>query len=89
MKKKLIILGIIIFFILAVIIGLVIAIPKIKGYMPYYYDLHGKNQQDKPYTLEIDKADFENEVVKELYDNGVVCSSIRFLNYINENSEDL
>ncbi len=88
MKKKVIILGIIILSILAIILGAIIAIPKIKGYLPYYYDLNGKKQQDKPYVLEIDKTDFANEVVKELFDNGIICSSARFLNYINKNYPD-
>ena len=88
MKKKVIILGIIFLAILAIVLGAIIAIPKIKGYLPYYYDLNGKNQQDKPYTLEIDKTDFTNEVVKKLYDNGIICSSARFLNYINKNHPD-
>lgn len=88
MKKKVIILGIILLAILAIIIGAMIAVPKIKGYLPYYYDLNGKNQQDKPYVLEIEKTDFANEVVKELYDNGIICSSARFLNYINKNYPD-
>ncbi len=88
MKKKVIILGIIFLSILAIALGAIIAIPKIKGYLPYYYDLNGKKQQDKPYVLEIEKTDFANEVVKELYDNGIICSSARFLNYINKNYPD-
>ena len=88
MKKKTAILGAILILIVIIVIGVIVAIPKIKGYLPYYYDLHGKKQEDKPYVLEIDKADFANEVVKELYDNGVICSSVRFLNYINENHPD-
>lgn len=88
MKKKAIILGTTILSILIIILGVFIAIPKIKGYLPYYYDLNGKKQQDKPYTLEIEKTDFANEVVKELYDNDIICSSARFLNYIEKNHPD-
>lgn len=88
MKKKVIILGIIFLTILAIVLGAIILIPKIQGYLPYYYDLNGKKQQDKPYVLEIDKTDFANEVVKELYENDIICSSARFLNYINKEYPD-
>lgn len=84
MKKKFLVISLIAAALVALIIGAVILIPKIKGYMPYYYDKNGKKQQDIPYTLVIDKTDFANEVVKELYENGIICSSVRFLNYIQE-----
>ncbi|MBQ8894168.1 MAG: endolytic transglycosylase MltG [Clostridia bacterium] len=85
MKKKTIFLIGIAVFLLFVVIGCIILVPKIKGYLPYYYDKNGKNQEDKPYTLTIEKTDFENEVAAELAENGIICSSARFLNYIKEN----
>ena len=85
MKKKTTFLIGLVTALLLLIIALIIVVPKIKGYMPYYYDKNGKKQEDKPYTLTIEKTDFENEVAAELAENGVVCSSVRFLNYIKEN----
>lgn len=88
MKKKTIVF--ISFAIVLVLIAaaLIILIPKVKSYLPYYYDKNGKNQEDKPYTLTIDKSDFENEVAARLAENGVICSSVRFLNYIKSNYPD-
>lgn len=85
MKKKAVIWIIIAVALLLLAISLIILIPKIKAYMPYHYDKNGKNQEDKPYTLTIEKTDFENEVAAELADNGIIYSSVRFLNYIKEN----
>lgn len=88
MKKKTIVL-ISAFVLLALVVAAaVVLIPKVKAYMPYYYDKNGKNQEDKPYTLTIDKSDFENEVASRLAENGVICSSIRFLNYIKKEYPD-
>jgi len=82
MKKKTIALFLISIALILIAVALIILIPKIKAYMPYYYDKTGKRQEDKPYTLTIDKTDFENEVASRLAENGVICSSVRFLNYI-------
>lgn len=84
MKKKTVLLISLAAMLLLLVIGLILLVPKIKGYMPYYYDKNGKHQEDKPYTLTIEKTDFENEVAAELAENGVICSSARFLNYIKE-----
>ena len=88
MKKKALIISLLAAALILLILALVVLIPKIKGYMPYYYDKNGKKQEDIPYTLTIEKTDFANEVVKELYENGIICSSARFLNYIEENYPD-
>ncbi len=88
MKKKTILLISIAAALILLATALIILVPKIKGYMPYYYDKNGKKQEDKPYTLTIEKTDFENEVAAELAENGVICSSVRFLNYIKENYPD-
>lgn len=88
MKKKAMLLIILAAVLLLLVIGLIFLVPKIKGYMPYYYDKNGKNQEDIPYTLTIDKTDYENEVAAELAENGIVCSSARFLNYIKTNYPD-
>lgn len=88
MKKKTLIISLLAAALIVLILALVVLIPKIKGYMPYYYDKNGKKQADIPYTLTIEKTDFANEVVKELYENGIICSSARFLNYIEENYPD-
>lgn len=87
-KKKILLLSLLAFILLFVIVGLIFAVPKIKGYLPYYYDKTGRNQEDIPYTLTIEKTDFENEVAAELAENGIICSSARFLNYIKENYPD-
>ena len=87
-KKKVIFFSILAALLLALIISAIILIPKIKGYLPYYYDKTGKNQENIAYTLEIDKTDFENEVAAELAENGIVCSAARFLGYIKENYPD-
>lgn len=88
MKKKAMLLIILAVVLLLLVVGLIILVPKIKGYMPYYYDKNGKNQEDIPYTLTIEKTDFENEVAAELAENGIICSSARFLNYIKKNYPD-
>ncbi len=88
MKKKLIIPVILVALILIVIVCGIILLPKIRAYMPYYYDKTGKNQQDISYTLIIDKNDYENEVAKKLAENDVICSSVRFLNYIHSKHPD-
>ena len=82
--KKRIALMIIAVFVIVAAVGSVIVIPKLKSYLPYYYDKMGKKQEDLPYTLTIDKTDFENEVASELQENGVIYSAVRFLNYIKE-----
>ena len=86
-KKTIVFISLIIIFAL-IAVALIVLIPKVKGYLPYYYDKNGKNQEDKPYTLTIDKSDFENEVATRLAENGVICSSVRFLNYIKTNYPD-
>lgn len=88
MKKKTIILVSALLLLAMFAVALVVLIPKVKNYLPYYYDKNGKKQEDKPYTLTIDKTDFENEVASRLAKNGVVCSSVRFLNYIKSNYPD-
>lgn len=68
-----------------ILIGIaVVAVPKVRAYLPYYYDKIGKKQEDKPYTLTVEKADFENEVATRLAENGVVISSARFLGYLHQ-----
>ncbi len=88
MKKKTAIIISILLLMALLAVSLVILVPKIKGYLPYYYDKTGKKQEDKPYTLTIDKTDFENEVASRLAENGVICSSVRFLNYIKSHYPD-
>lgn len=88
MKKKTAILLSAFIALLLITVALIILIPKVKGYLPYYYDKNGKKQEDKPYTLTIDKSDFENEVAARLAENGVICSSARFLNYIKNQYPD-
>ncbi len=88
MKKKTALLIIISVALVLIALSCVVLIPKVKNYLPYYYDKNGKNQEDKPYTLTIEKTDFENEVAAELAKNGVICSSVRFLNYIKKNYPD-
>ena len=63
MKKKTIILILIMAALLLILVGGLFVIPKIKSYIPYYKDKMGIDQQDLPYTLTIEKKDFENEVV--------------------------
>lgn len=84
MKKKVIMISVLSAVLLVGIVGSIVLIPKIKGYIPYYKDKNGIDQEDLPYTLTIDKTDFANEVAAELAEHGVVCSSVRFLNYIKE-----
>lgn len=88
MKKKMLFIAFLAIVLIVLIVGSILLIPKIKGYMPYYYDKNGKKQADIPYTLTIEKTDFANEVVKELYEEGIICSSARFLNYIETNYPD-
>jgi len=88
LKKKTIILILIMAALLLILVGGLFVIPKIKSYIPYYKDKMGIDQQDLPYTLTIEKTDFENEVVKRLAENDVVVSSVRFLNYIKTKYPD-
>ena len=87
MKKKAVLWGALVFVLLA-IGAVLILLPRIKAYIPYYKDMKGIDQPDIPYTLTIEKTDFENEVAVRLAENEVVVSSVRFLNYINENYPD-
>ena len=73
---------------LVVITALIILMPKIKGYLPYFNDRFGFNQEDKVYTLILDKYEYENEVAKRLEENGIVCSAYRFLGYYKQNCTD-
>ena len=85
MKKKLIVILPILIVLIAV--GIFGGI-KIKGYLPYYFDKKGINQEDTEYTLTIEKSDFENEVALELEEKGIIISAVRFLGYIHENHPD-
>ena len=87
MKKRIILWSILAVLLLA-LIGTLVMLPKIKGYIPYYKDKMGIGQEDLAYTLIIEKTDFENEVATRLAENGVIVSSIRFLNYIEEHYPD-
>ncbi len=80
MKKKLII---IIPIVVLLIVAAVIAIPKVKAYLPYYFDKKGIRQPDIEYTLTIEKSDFENEVASRLKEQGIIVSSERFLGYLH------
>lgn len=84
-SKILIVIGILL---LIFIIALIALMPKIKGYLPYFNDRFGFNQQDKPYTLVLDKYEYENEVAIRLAENDIVCSSYRFLGYYNKHFSD-
>ncbi len=88
MKKKTVFWMFLAAVVLVVVVGTLIVAPKIKNYIPYYKDKMGIDQPDLPYTLIIEKADFENEVVKRLAENDVVVSSVRFLNYIKSKHPD-
>ncbi len=88
MKKKSIIAIIFSVVLVIVIAAFIVLLPKIKGYLPFFYDKMGIKQEDKPYTLIIDKYEYENEVAIRLAENGVVCSSYRFLGYFKKNHAD-
>lgn len=85
MKKRVILFSALALFLILIIVALIIVVPKIKAYLPYHYDKIGKNQADLPYTLTIEKTDFANEVARELEENDVICSAVRFLDYLNKN----
>ncbi len=88
MKKKTVFWGVLAAFLLIFIVAVIVLMPKIKAYIPYYKDLKGIDQQDLSYTLTIEKSDFENEVAKRLAENDIIVSSVRFLNYIHKNYPD-
>ena len=88
MNKKIKVFGVLGVLLIILIIASILLFPKIKAYIPYYKDLKGIDQQNIPYTLTIEKSDFENEVAKRLAENDVIVSSVRFLNYIHENYPD-
>ena len=88
MNKKVKILIFLAIILCIITVGLIIGIPKIKGYLPYYYDKHGLRQEDKPYTLTIEKQHFADDVANMLYDNGIIQNKIRFLNYLNKEYPD-
>lgn len=72
---------------LVIVAGIFLAI-KLPGYLPYFFDRNGISQQDKEYTLTIDKSDFENEVAAKLEKEGIIVSSARFLGYLHEKHPD-
>jgi UPF0755 protein len=84
MKKKPLIIALIILIALLLIAGIVLLalMPKIKSYIAYQNDMNGKKQADIPYTLVIEKEDFEDSVALELEENDIIVSAVRFLNYI-------
>lgn len=89
MKKKTLIILISAFVLLAVaVLGLILFLPRIKGYMEFQDDKNGKDQPDISYVLTIEKTDYENEVAAKLAENGIIISSARFLNYIHEKHPD-
>ncbi len=88
MKKKKILWITIILALLVIVAAAVLLLPKIKSYLPYYFDMMGLRQKDISYTLTIDKEDFENEVALKLQDNKVIYSATRFLNYLKSHYPD-
>ncbi len=88
MKKKFKVLSFCLILLVLILVGLIIAIPRIKAYLPYYYDKNGLHQEDVDYTLTIEKQHFADDVVTMLFDNGIICNKVRFLNYINEEYPD-
>ena len=61
--------------VIAVLVIILAAILGVFGYFGYTLinnDIQGKKQESKEYTLIITKSDFEYEIGKKLYNNGVV-----------------
>ncbi len=88
MKKKLKLFIILAIALLIIIVGLLFAMPKIKKYLPYFYDKNGLHQEDISYTLTIEKEHFADDVAAMLYDHGIICNKVRFLNYLNKKYPD-
>lgn len=73
---------------LVVLIVIALAVAGVYVYGIVNNDIAGKNQEDKPFTLIIEKSDFEYEVGQKLAANGVIVSDTVWTNWMSSHYPD-
>lgn len=73
---------------LVILIVIALAVAGVYVYGIVNNDIAGKNQEDKPYTLIIEKSDFEYEVGQKLAANGVIVSDTVWTNWMSSHYPD-
>ncbi|MGN0515956.1 endolytic transglycosylase MltG [Eubacterium sp.] len=73
---------------LVILIVIALAVAGVYVYGIVNNDIAGKNQEDKPYTLVIEKSDFEYEVGQKLAANGVIVSDTVWTNWMSSHYPD-
>lgn len=73
---------------LVILIVIALAVAGVYAYGIVNNDIAGKNQEDKPYTLIIEKSDFEYEVGQKLAANGVIVSDTVWTNWMSSHYPD-
>lgn len=73
---------------LVILIVIALAVAGVYVYGIVNNDIAGKNQEDKPYSLIIEKSDFEYEVGQKLAANGVIVSDTVWTNWMSSHYPD-
>ncbi|WP_178669383.1 endolytic transglycosylase MltG [uncultured Eubacterium sp.] len=73
---------------LVILIVIALAVAGVYVYGIVNNDIAGENQEDKPYTLIIEKSDFEYEVGQKLAANGVIVSDTVWTNWMSSHYPD-
>lgn len=73
---------------LVILIVIALAVAGVYVYGIVNNDITGKNQEDKPYTLIIEKSDFEYEIGQKLAANGIIVSDTVWTNWMSSHYPD-
>lgn len=73
---------------LVILIVIALAVAGVYVYGIVNNDIAGKNQEDKPYTLIIEKSDFEYEIGQKLVANGIIVSDTVWTNWMSSHYPD-
>ena len=73
---------------LVILIVIALAVAGVYVYGIVNNDIAGKNQEDKPYTLIIEKSDFEYEIGQKLAANGIIVSDTVWTNWMSSHYPD-
>lgn len=73
---------------LVILIVIALAVAGVYVYGIVNNDIEGKNQEYKPYTLIIEKSDFEYEIGQKLAANGIIVSDTVWTNWMSSHYPD-
>ena len=73
---------------LVILIVIALAVAGVYVYGIVNNDIEGKNQEYKPYTLIIEKSDFEYEIGQKLVANGIIVSDTVWTNWMSSHYPD-